>query len=43
MEMAADGFTKPLPKKVFKRFMNQIGMILKGRGSTEEKSEEASS
>jgi hypothetical protein len=34
-EMAADGFSKPLPKKVFQRFMKQIGMVLKGKGTAE--------
>jgi hypothetical protein len=29
-DMAADGFTKPLPKAQFKGFMQQIGMILRG-------------
>jgi hypothetical protein len=31
--MAADGLSKPLPKSTFQRFMNQIGMVLKGQGT----------
>ncbi len=41
-EMAADGFSKPLPKKIFQRFMSQIGMILRGRGTAESKSPDSS-
>jgi hypothetical protein len=29
--MAADGLSKPLPPAQFKKFMGQIGMILKGK------------
>jgi hypothetical protein len=36
--MAADGFSKPLLKKVFQRFMTQIGMVLKGKGAAESES-----
>ena len=41
-EMAADGFSKPLPKKIFQHFMSQIGMILRGRGTAESKSSDSS-
>src|SRR6266536_182439 len=41
-EMAADGFSKPLPKKIFQRFMSQISMILRGRGTAESKSPDSS-
>jgi hypothetical protein len=40
--MAANGFSKLLPKKIFQRFISQIGIVLKGKGTIKEESEDHS-